>query len=86
MQALTDALTGLGNRRRLLLDLDEELQAERRASRCVLALFDLDGFKDYNDNFGHHLGDALLARLGRRLAETVDLRASATGSAVTSSA
>ena len=71
-QALTDALTGLGNRRRLLLDLDEELQADRRSSRCVLALFDLDGFKDYNDRFGHHLGDALLARLGRRLAQTVD--------------
>ncbi|HWC39034.1 MAG TPA: HD domain-containing phosphohydrolase, partial [Acidimicrobiales bacterium] len=38
---------------------------------CVLALFDLDGFKDYNDRFGHHLGDALLARFGRRLADTV---------------
>ncbi len=71
-QALTDALTGLGNRRRLLIDLDEELKVERRASPCVLALFDLDGFKDYNDHFGHHLGDALLAWLGRRLTETVD--------------
>lgn len=69
--ALTDALTGLGNRRRLLLDLAEELQIERRPSGCVLALFDLDGFKDYNDRFGHQLGDALLARFGRRLAATV---------------
>jgi diguanylate cyclase (GGDEF)-like protein len=73
VQALTDALTGLGNRRRLLIDLGEELQAERRAAPCVLALFDLDGFKDYNDHFGHHLGDALLARLGRRLADTVGM-------------
>jgi diguanylate cyclase (GGDEF)-like protein len=72
-EAMTDALTGLGNRRRLLLDLDHELQAERRSSPCVLALFDLDGFKDYNDRFGHHLGDALLARLGQRLAATVDM-------------
>ncbi len=71
-QALTDALTGLGNRRRLLIDLDHELQAERRPSPCVLALFDLDGFKDYNDRFGHPLGDAMLARLGLRLAGSVD--------------
>jgi diguanylate cyclase (GGDEF)-like protein len=70
-QALTDALTGLGNRRKLLIDLDNELRAERRYSPCVLALFDLDGFKDYNDRFGHNLGDALLARLGQRLAAAV---------------
>jgi diguanylate cyclase (GGDEF)-like protein len=70
-QALTDALTGLGNRRKLLIDLDNELQAVRRSSPCVLALFDLDGFKDYNDRFGHNLGDALLARLGQRLSAAV---------------
>ncbi|MEA2449895.1 MAG: hypothetical protein QOG63_1827, partial [Thermoleophilaceae bacterium] len=33
----------------------------------VLVVFDLDGFKDYNDAFGHPAGDALLARLGQRL-------------------
>ena len=61
-EALTDALTGLGNRRRLLEDL-----AENEGSRQVLALFDLDGFKSYNDSFGHPAGDSLLARLGAAL-------------------
>ena len=37
----------------------------------TLTLFDLDGFKAYNDTFGHQAGDALLARLGRRLRDAV---------------
>src|SRR4051812_2563163 len=67
-QALSDALTGLGNRRRLLLDLDEAVASD---AGLVLALFDLDGFKAYNDTFGHPAGDALLRRLGERLAGAV---------------
>lgn len=65
-EALTDALTGMGNRRALLRDLEDEL-ARSEPRRQVLALFDLNGFKHYNDSFGHLAGDALLARLGRRL-------------------
>jgi two-component system cell cycle response regulator len=61
IEATTDALTGLGNRRKLLADL--ELVEEGS-----LVLLDLDGFKNYNDAYGHLAGDALLARLGRRLA------------------
>jgi diguanylate cyclase (GGDEF)-like protein len=67
LEAMTDALTGLGNRRRLMADLDEELASASPAEPRVLALFDLDGFKRYNDNFGHPAGDALLARLGHAL-------------------
>src|SRR3954454_23173705 len=67
-QALSDALTGLGNRRRLLLDLDEAVASD---AGIALALFDLDGFKAYNDTFGHPAGDALLRRLGERLAGAV---------------
>jgi diguanylate cyclase (GGDEF)-like protein len=63
-----DALTGLPNRRRLLADLAEALAARRDRQ---LLLFDLDGFKAFNDHFGHLEGDALLTRLSTRLAEAV---------------
>ena len=69
-EALTDALTGLGNRRLLNRDLDA-LCRSGHSLAGVLALFDLDGFKHYNDTFGHPAGDALLARLGGNLQESV---------------
>jgi two-component system cell cycle response regulator len=66
-EATTDPLTGLGNRRQLLADLERRLRSEPVAP-TLLMLFDLDGFKGYNDTFGHPAGDALLARLGSKLA------------------
>jgi two-component system, cell cycle response regulator len=69
-EALTDALTGLGNRRALSRDLERAVADERDA--VLLALFDLDGFKHYNDSYGHPAGDALLQRLGAKLAAHVD--------------
>jgi diguanylate cyclase (GGDEF)-like protein len=66
--AATDVLTGLGNRRCLLTDLE----AAVADADTTLTLFDLDGFKSYNDAFGHHAGDVLLERLGHRLAAAVD--------------
>jgi len=66
-EALTDSLTGLRNRRKLMLDLDDELRVASLEHPRVVILFDLDGFKRYNDTFGHPAGDALLARLGRNL-------------------
>jgi two-component system cell cycle response regulator len=68
-EALTDALTGLGNRRALTRDLDRVAAGHRKAA--ALALFDLDGFKHYNDSYGHPAGDALLQRLGAKLADHV---------------
>jgi two-component system cell cycle response regulator len=65
-EALEDGLTGLPNRRPLMADLAEVL---RRGSRepSTLVFFDLDGFKSYNDNFGHGAGDALLVRFAHAL-------------------
>ena len=69
-ESLTDALTGLANRRRLITDLDRAVAAAR-VEPHALVLFDLDGFKRYNDTFGHPAGDALLARVGGRLEEAM---------------
>jgi diguanylate cyclase (GGDEF)-like protein len=65
--ASRDFLTGLGNRRRLMSDL-ERVATPGHAHAHVFALFDLDGFKAYNDSFGHAAGDKLLMRLADRLA------------------
>jgi diguanylate cyclase (GGDEF)-like protein len=67
--SLTDPLTGLSNRRRLLIDLAEVLDDSRSA---LLMLFDLNGFKHYNDSYGHLVGDSLLERLGGQLREAVE--------------
>ena len=69
--ATSDALTGLGNRRRLLDDLQRQVQTMTAARPGVLMLLDLNGFKEYNDTFGHPAGDALLTRLGHALADAV---------------
>jgi diguanylate cyclase (GGDEF)-like protein len=69
--ALNDPLTSLGNRRRLMLDLERDIAAASDADPVWLLLFDLDGFKSYNDMFGHPAGDALLARLGKSLQNSV---------------
>ena len=67
----TDALTELGNRRALVADLAAEVDRATAAEPAILALFDLDGFKRYNDTFGHPAGDALLSRLAERLQATM---------------
>ena len=71
LEARSDALTGLANRRALNSDLarvDNDVGPDQPA---IVAMFDLDGFKQYNDTFGHHAGDALLARLGAKLRKSV---------------
>src|SRR5215218_1729593 len=73
-EALTDALTGLGNRRALARELARSLPEADDARPVVLVLFDLDGFKHYNDTFGHPAGDALLVRLGVNLSTYLKAR------------
>lgn len=67
----TDGLTGLSNRRRLSAALERATKASSPEHPLLLALYDLDGFKLYNDTFGHPAGDALLVRLAGRLSETI---------------
>ncbi len=76
-EALADALTGLGNRRALTRELAHRLPTADDGNPLVLVLFDLDGFKQYNDTFGHPAGDALLARLGGALETYLKGRGSA---------
>jgi diguanylate cyclase (GGDEF)-like protein len=76
-EASTDELTGLGNRRRFAEDLASELRGVTPERPLLLLLFDLNGFKAYNDTYGHPAGDALLARLGTSLSQAVEGRGSA---------
>jgi two-component system cell cycle response regulator len=69
--ALTDPLTALGNRRQLLEDLELACNQGRAGQPWQLILYDLNGFKRYNDTFGHPAGDALLVRLSDKLSASL---------------
>jgi diguanylate cyclase (GGDEF)-like protein len=67
-QSLTDALTGLGNRRRMEEDLARAHARALRLDRSYgVALFDIDHFKLYNDNYGHLAGDDALREVAHCL-------------------
>jgi diguanylate cyclase (GGDEF)-like protein len=70
-EAVTDALTGLGNRRAMATDLERRFSTDGTLP-FTLVMFDLDGFKQYNDSYGHPAGDALLQRLGHKLRATLN--------------
>jgi two-component system cell cycle response regulator len=70
--AVTDPLTGLGNRRQLVVDLERAVADGVASEPRLLVIFDLDGFKLYNDTFGHPAGDALLARLAANFSAVVE--------------
>lgn len=65
-----DALTGLANRRSLLLALDREIDRVARSGEpALLLMIDIDHFKRVNDQHGHGAGDQVLATVGRALAD-----------------
>ena len=69
-QAIHDQLTGLYNRRYLDEALPRELyMAQRRKTPLCVVMLDIDGFKQFNDSFGHGPGDALLREFGGVLRE-----------------
>ena len=77
-QAMTDPLTGLPNRTAFLEACHKEIKRAARFSRpLAVAIADLDGFKRYNDRYGHLTGDALLKTLaelfqsGRRVTDLI---------------
>ena len=66
--SITDALTGVWNRRHFDLRLDEELERSARFLEPFgLLLLDVDAFKPINDVYGHPAGDFVLVELARRL-------------------
>jgi diguanylate cyclase (GGDEF)-like protein len=70
--ALTDHLTGIGNRAQFDKSLTSELKhAMRTGEPFTLLSMDLDGFKDVNDHHGHQAGDEVLCEVSRRLTALV---------------
>lgn len=70
--SLTDALTGIANRRQFEERLHNEwLRLRRSKGYLALMMIDVDYFKAYNDHYGHQEGDRCLIRLAQAIAETV---------------
>lgn len=70
--ALTDSLTGLGNRRRLDAALSDEIRlAKRQGSSLAVIMLDVDYFKRYNDHYGHAAGDDCLSAVGGAIQHAV---------------
>src|SRR3954449_12547748 len=69
--AAHDSLTGLPNRTAFQARTEAALTATRSSTGVTVLMLDLDGFKEVNDNLGHHAGDLLLVDVARRLQGSV---------------
>ncbi len=71
-EAMTDTLTGIANRRRFDQELqDRTADAVEEETPLSLLLLDIDHFKQFNDNFGHLMGDQVLKLIARSLTQSV---------------
>lgn len=72
VQAITDPLTGILNRRGLALYCEREIERARRANMPLsVVMLDLDKFKLVNDTYGHKVGDEVLAETARRMSSAI---------------
>jgi len=70
--SVTDALTGLANRRLLMAELARELRrSERHSTSLAVLMLDVDHFKRFNDTYGHPAGDVVLNRVATTLRKCV---------------
>lgn len=70
--AVTDGLTGLYNKRHLMSILNDEIRrAERYGHTLSILMMDVDGFKSYNDTYGHPQGDQLLSQLAKIIEDSI---------------
>lgn len=71
-EALTDGLTGIANRKRFDMAMDQVIEhAEATGEPLCLAMTDIDFFKAFNDNYGHQTGDQVLKLVGKILESSV---------------
>lgn len=68
---ITDQLTGVYNRRKLFMNLDNEVKLARAERPLSVIMLDLDNFKGYNDAFGHSQGDEALRESTYTIRETI---------------
>lgn len=69
----TDVLTGLDNRREFDLDLQDKWQHNREQKSAIsLLMIDVDFFKQYNDSYGHQMGDKCLQFVADSLTQNID--------------
>jgi diguanylate cyclase (GGDEF)-like protein len=76
VEARTDHVTGLSNRRAFLEDGASKLASLKPTQQLGIVLLDLDGFKEVNDSIGHAYGDELLKIVGQRFARRIADRGS----------
>lgn len=78
LEAHTDALTGLFNRRAFDIELARRLtQHQRQGTVICLLIIDIDNFKTFNDSYGHHVGDTVLTEIAKRVSELLPPEATA---------